>query len=205
MDKEILSTTRELIKQGHGDFTVELLINQVPCSRGSFYKHYNNIDELLLKIFHQAGENLKCAYEAWIFSTDAHHPKIVDMLRNTQDAYLELGPIIMLITNRLPDVVTDGQTDLDPLIAARIAVVAPWVDDPLGVGSALSRIDTAMWSLLVNQPLDYDPNKVFNMLYDIWCSLLKIEPGSEKHVDKITDQHDCCATFIAAHTKLFTG
>jgi AcrR family transcriptional regulator len=205
MDKEILSTARELIKQGHSDFTVELLIKQVPCSRGSFYKHYNSIDELLLKIFYQAGKTLKCAYEAWIFSTDAHHPKIVVMLRNTQDAFLELGPIITLVTNRLPDVVTDGQTDLDPLIAARIAVVAPWVDDPLSVGSALSRIDTAMWLMLVNQPLDYDPDTVFNMLYDIWCSLLKIEPGSEKHTDDTNDQHDCWETTMPTYMKLFTG
>ena len=205
MDKEILSTAWGLIKQGHGDFTVELLINQVPCSRGSFYHHYGSVDELLLTILDQAGEEMLGVVEPWLCSTDAHYPRIADMLRNTQDTYLELGPIFTLVSNKFPEVFAAGQIHLDSLIGKRIAVCAPWVHDPLGVGCVLNRIDTAMWALLMNEPLNHNPDEVFDLLYHAWCSLLKIEPGSEKHVDKITDQHDCWETLITTHVKLFTG
>lgn len=109
LDKRVQKTKQdlyhaffELLKQkSYGQITVKDVIQQAECSRGTFYAHYNNKDDLLNEIIHFLFKEMVKAYRSsYINKASINIQSLVDEPLNLLNHFIQYGECYQLLLGK---------------------------------------------------------------------------------------------------------
>lgn len=109
LDKRVQKTKQdlyhaffELLKQkSYGQITVKDVIQLAECSRGTFYAHYNNKDDLLNEIIHFLFKEMVKAYRSsYINKASINIQSLVDEPLNLLNHFIQYGECYQLLLGK---------------------------------------------------------------------------------------------------------
>jgi TetR/AcrR family transcriptional regulator, ethionamide resistance regulator len=97
--REILAAAGRLLRERpYRDLTVEMVMGQTALSRTVFYRHFDDIPDLVLHLFIDVGQELREVGAKWAASAGAGYPGPArEGLAGIVDFFVEHGPLVRAI------------------------------------------------------------------------------------------------------------
>ncbi len=98
--REILAAAGRLLRERpYRDLTVEMVMAETPLSRTVFYRHFDDIPDLVLHVFIELGQELREVGEKWAASAGESYPGPARQgLADIVDLFVKHGPLVRAIT-----------------------------------------------------------------------------------------------------------
>jgi TetR/AcrR family transcriptional regulator, ethionamide resistance regulator len=152
---EILVAAESFLReQPYRELSVEILMAQTGLGRTAFYRHFDDLTEVVMRLLGETGQQLYAVAERWQRNVGADYPTTArEALAGIVDFFVAHGPLIRAIAEAA---VTDDEIErgysafLDAFIemtrqALEHLVAAGQIDipDPLGMARALNLMNEA--------------------------------------------------------------
>jgi AcrR family transcriptional regulator len=188
--RQILAAAEQFLrKRPYRELSVDIVMADTGLTRTAFYRHFDDVTDLVLRLFADVNEELYAVGERWAASAGAAYPTPgQEGLAGVVDFYLRHGPLMRAIAEAA---VTDEQIEfayrasldaLTELTATALERMARdgllHVPDPRALARAMTVMNQAYLLAEFGQDPQGDPEVALSTLQNIWLRLAMPLPGS---------------------------
>lgn len=189
--RQILAAAdRFLRERPYRELSVDVVMAETGLTRTAFYRHFDDVTDLVLRLFADVNEELFEVAERWAATVGAGYPTPgQEGLAGTVDFYVRHGPLMRAIaeaavTDERIELAYHGSTDAfieltSDALARMVEAGLLDVPDPRALGRAMTLMNQAYLLAEFGREPQGDPQVALSTLQNVWLRLAAPlpEPG----------------------------
>jgi AcrR family transcriptional regulator len=183
--REILEVAdRFLRERPYRELSVEVVMAETGLTRTAFYRHFDDVTDLVLRLLSEVARDLQAVAERWVASAGSGYPIAAQQgLAAVVDFFVSHGPLVRAVTEA---VASDGRIEraYRETLEGLIEITAAGIDravadgllevpDPRGLARALNLMNEAYLLQEFGREPYGDPQVALATLETVWLRVLR--------------------------------